>query len=189
MFFKLGPRALEMLQAPCYLNPALDRAQSGTTHSSSAYSASCGKTSAGTILPSFEHNCLKWSCRLYNAQRQLVGSIESPTRVMLPLIIRCLEKGRFSWNLEWWVSSVFLKLLSSIAPFLLSTRCFRPPSRGVTKGGAIPRPPKSPNNDTTTFFNTVHLLPKDLSFEHGGAKIAACPERHITSLRPCPQAW
>ena len=39
-----------------------DRAQSGTTHSGSVYSASWGNTCAGTILPSFEHNWLKWSC-------------------------------------------------------------------------------------------------------------------------------
>jgi len=26
-----------------------------------------------------------------------------------------------------------------------------------------------------TFFNTVHLLPKDLRFEHGGDKLASCP--------------
>jgi len=31
------------------------------------------------------------------------------------------------------------------------------------------RTPKSPNNFTGTFFNTVHLLPKDLRFEYGGA--------------------
>jgi len=28
--------------------------------------------------------------------------------------------------------------------------------------------PKNPNNVTSTFLNAVHLLPKDLSFEHGG---------------------
>jgi len=44
--------------------------------------------------------------------------------------------------------------------------------------------PENPNNITTTFFNTVDLLPKDLKFEHGGAKLASCPEHHITSLRP-----
>jgi len=32
---------------------------------------------------------------------------------------------------------------------------------------------------------TVHLLPKDLRFEHGGAKRASCPGRHIISLRLC----
>jgi len=44
--------------------------------------------------------------------------------------------------------------------------------------------PKSPSNLTSTFFNTVRLLPKDLSFEHEGAKLASCPGPHLTSLRP-----
>jgi len=44
--------------------------------------------------------------------------------------------------------------------------------------------PKSPNNVTSTFFNTVDLLPKDLRFEHGGGEIASCPGRHLSSLRP-----
>jgi len=58
------------------------------------------------------------------------------------------------------------------------------------KGGKIPRAPnhyggaKSPNNVTSTFFNTVHLLPEDLRFKHGGAKLASCSGRHLTSLRP-----
>ena len=45
--------------------------------------------------------------------------------------------------------------------------------------------PKSPNNVAGTFFNIVHMLPKDLRFEHGGAKRISCPGRHLTSLRPC----
>jgi len=36
----------------------------------------------------------------------------------------------------------------------------------------------------STFFNTVHLLQNDLRFEHEGAKVSFCPERHLTSLRP-----
>jgi len=72
------------------------------------------------------------------------------------------------------------------------------PARGVTRGkqgGTIPRAPnhyrgakrlrrasKSPNNITSTVFNTVHMILKDLSFEHGGAKLASCPGRHLTSL-------
>jgi len=44
---------------------------------------------------------------------------------------------------------------------------------------------KSPNSATSSFFNTVHLFPKDLKFEHGGAKLVSCPGRHLTSLRPC----
>jgi len=40
------------------------------------------------------------------------------------------------------------------------------------------------NNITSTVFSTVHMLPKDLRFEHEGAKLASCPGRHLTSLRP-----
>jgi len=43
--------------------------------------------------------------------------------------------------------------------------------------------PKSPNNVTITFFNTVYLLQKD-RFEHVLAKHASCPGPQITSLRP-----
>jgi len=31
------------------------------------------------------------------------------------------------------------------------------------------------NNATRTFFSTIHLLPKDLSFEHGSVKLASSP--------------
>jgi len=44
--------------------------------------------------------------------------------------------------------------------------------------------PKSPNNVTSTFFNTVYLFPKDLRFERGGSKLDSCPGRHLTSLCP-----
>jgi len=65
------------------------------------------------------------------------------------------------------------------------------------EGGIIPRAPyhcggrqmsagsrKRPNNFTSTFFNTVYFLPKDLRCEHGGAKLASCPGRRLSSLRP-----
>jgi len=54
-------------------------------------------------------------------------------------------------------------------------------------GGAetLRRAPKSPNNLTGTFFNTVNLPPKELRFQYGGAKRASCPGGHLTSLRPC----
>ena len=66
-------------------------------------------------------------------------------------------------------------------------------TRDVTRGegGTISRArnhcwgPKGHNNVICTFFKTVHLLPKDLRFEHGGAKLVSCPRRHLTSLRPC----
>jgi len=78
-------------------------------------------------------------------------------------------------------------------------------SRGVTKGqgGAITRAsnhsggtdilrgrrmtagtPKNLNHVTRTFFNTVHLLPRDLRLEHGGVKLASYSGRHVTTLRP-----
>ena len=36
--------------------------------------------------------------------------------------------------------------------------------------------PKSPNNVTSTFFNTVRLLPKDLRFEHRGPNFLLAPD-------------
>jgi len=38
--------------------------------------------------------------------------------------------------------------------------------------------PKTPNNVVNS-FSTVHLLPKDLKFEHGGAKLVSCPGRYL----------
>jgi len=43
---------------------------------------------------------------------------------------------------------------------------------------------KSPNSVTSIFFNTAHLLPKDLKFEHGGAKLVSCPGRHLLRYVP-----
>ena len=34
---------------------------------------------------------------------------------------------------------------------------------------------KSPNNITSTFFSAAHLLPKDIRFEHGRAKLVSYP--------------
>jgi len=91
-----------------------------------------------------------------------------------------------------------------ICSFLRAALCFN--QQGRNEGGrvgAIPRAPnhsgalkycdgrriiagapKSPNNVTSTFFNTVHLLPNDIRFEHGGAKLASCPGHHLSLLRP-----
>jgi len=48
--------------------------------------------------------------------------------------------------------------------------------------------PKSSKNVTTTFFNTVHLLPNDLKFEHGCAKLASCLLT-VTSVEMPPALW
>ena len=53
------------------------------------------------------------------------------------------------------------------------------PERRITLGAA-----KNPENITSTFFNTVHLLPEHLRFEHGDAKLASYPGHHLTSSRP-----
>jgi len=34
------------------------------------------------------------------------------------------------------------------------------------------------------YFNSVHLYPKNPKFEHGGAKLASCPGRHVTRYAP-----
>ena len=33
-------------------------------------------------------------------------------------------------------------------------------------------------------YSSLHLLPKHLSFEHGGAKLASCPGRYLKPLHP-----
>jgi len=55
--------------------------------------------------------------------------------------------------------------------------------RWITARGA-----KSPNNFTSTFCNTVHLLPKDFRFEHGPPNLLLDPNAILTSLRPCSVA-
>ena len=60
---------------------------------------------------------------------------------------------------------------------------FRAPNHCVS-AKALRGTPKSPKIVTTTFFNAIYLLPKDLRFEHWGARLASCPGRHLTSLRP-----
>jgi len=84
----------------------------------------------------------------------------------------------------------------AVYPLHVNQGCFDV-TRGY-KGGTIPQAPNhcgsaewlpgAPKNSsivTSTFFNAVHLLPKDLRFEHGGAKHASCPGRRLTSFRPC----
>ena len=87
----------------------------------------------------------------------------------------------------------FVACLSSFLQLPKFLTFFSIASRGVTRGckGAHFRErritagvPKTPNNAKSTFFNTVHLLPKDLRIEYGDAKLVSFPGRHLTSLRP-----
>jgi len=64
------------------------------------------------------------------------------------------------------------------------------PGRQITIGAPnlcwdtkrLRRVSKRPNNITSNVFNTVPELPKDLRFEHGGARVASCPGCLLTSL-------
>ena len=86
-----------------------------------------------------------------------------------------------SWN-EFWINIVCRGVTRG-------EREAQFPGRQITMGapiycGAL----KSPNSVTSTFFNTVHLVPKDLRFKHGGAKFASCFGRHLTSFHSWSQA-
>jgi len=58
--------------------------------------------------------------------------------------------------------------------------------RGMTARDAeqLRRRRKVPEMSQSNFFNTVHLLLKDLLFEHVGAKLTSCPGRHLTFYPP-----
>jgi len=60
------------------------------------------------------------------------------------------------------------------------------------EGGIMPQAPnhrgapKSPDNAASTFFNRVHLLPKDFRVEHGGAKLVSYTGGNLASVRLRP---
>ena len=61
-----------------------------------------------------------------------------------------------------------------------------PAASGVTRGAQFPGRRMNgegaeKSQQCQKYFNRVHLLPKDLRFEHWGAKLASCPGRHLTS--------
>ena len=79
--------------------------------------------------------------------------------------------------------------LSRVKAFFAGRLATEPSVRGLPRGAKrtghqITGGSEKPNNAARTFFNTVHLLPKDFMFEYGGAKLS-CPESHLTSVRPC----
>jgi len=108
-------------------------------------------------------------------------SVSNPCRIVF-------ENCRCSWNRSSWRSHLKICLFSE--NFLIVIAHHQGHNDGG-QGGIIPLAPnhcggpKSHNNFISTSFNAVHLLPKDLRFEHGGAKLASCPGRHLTSLRSC----
>jgi len=73
--------------------------------------------------------------------------------------------------------------------------------RGGGKGSIVPQAPNDYRGAKKSKqchkhvlqYSRLHLLPKDIKFEHGGAKRASCPGRCLTSLRPlsstCDKVW
>jgi len=87
------------------------------------------------------------------------------------------EKYLWNWKLHRWI------LVRGV------TRGAQFPGRWITMGRrSTAWCVKNPNNVASTFFTTIYLHPKDLRFEHGGTKLAFCPGRHLTLLRPLKSA-
>ena len=55
------------------------------------------------------------------------------------------------------------------------------------KGGTIPWAPKSPNDVTSSFFNTANFLSERPQVRTWGRQSVFFPRRHLTLLRPCYQ--
>jgi len=78
-----------------------------------------------------------------------------------------------TWEEEW-----YQKLDTTINIQDIYLPCGQGCNVGGDKGAQFPRcqmtagAPKIPNNVTSTLFNTVHLLPKDLKFKYGDDKPA-----------------
>jgi len=74
--------------------------------------------------------------------------------------------------------------------FTLKYNLYWPDNHGRNegcKGVTIPRASSHWGGEKSqqcrsAFCNTVYLLPKDLRFEHGGAKLVPCPGRQLTSV-------
>ena len=131
-----------------------------------------------------------------------LNCFQNPSSFLYQMSLSCVNHGsldvpRISFvSVVWCVKvSMDIQLFQcqhALTSFILAT--FIPTGRGVTRGGqgghnspgaeSLRGAPKSPNSVTNTL---LHLLPKDLGFVHGGARLASCPGRHLTSLRPCPQ--
>jgi len=101
-----------------------------------------------------------------------VVSLGSAQNLPPCLIIRCLEET-----------------LNSFRSLLPRLRCGQGRNqwrRGAQFPGAesLCGHRKVANMFISTFFNTEHLLPKDIRFEQEGAKLASCPGCHLASLLP-----
>jgi len=107
-------------------------------------------------------------------------SVKDPCRIVS-------KNCRRSWNRSSWhtdlkifyFQKIFWFLLHNTADVMNGGKGAQLPGRRNTAGEKIHK------NVISTFLKTVHLLQKDLKFEHVGAKCVSCPRLHLTSLRPC----
>jgi len=116
-----------------------------------------------------------------------VGSLKvwppSPKSVDFSLVLLFQNILLQSSNIR---KSVILKNVAILHPCSDQSRKVLQTSRGVARGGTIPRASKSRNSVASTFYNTLHLLRKTLGSNMGAPNLL-CPGRHLTSLRPCRQ--
>jgi len=116
----------------------------------------------------------------------------SPRNVFHKYFQNFFQANKKKMRCFWWpVLQQFHKSLTIVKYHVASKGVTRGkgaqfPGRQITMGtpNHCGEAPKSPSNVTNTFCNTDCLLPKDLKFEHGGAKLASGPGRNLTSLRP-----
>ena len=94
---------------------------------------------------------------------------------------------RFSWNRSSLRSDLKIFYFREMFHVLLNN------NRDLTRGA---RGENSPDTESLLvtkksqqchkhFFERAQLLPRDVRFEHGGAKLVSCPRLHLTWLRPC----
>ena len=92
-----------------------------------------------------------------------------------------------TWRTHQWCKCdfIFATADNSLTPFNTVIRGEGRQGGNISPGAESLRgASKSPNNVASTFYSAAHLLPKDFLFEHGSAKLASYPGRHLTSLRP-----
>jgi len=111
-----------------------------------------------------------------------------PTRGPVEGFVRSILSFSYSDKYPtYWQPSLILIIFN--LPFSMQEVLSTTLTSGITRGLQFSgRPvtmgaPKSHSNVTSTFFNTLQLLPKYLRFERGDAKLASCPGCHLTLLR------
>jgi len=86
-------------------------------------------------------------------------------------------------HIGWWSNSKFVESDRIVSSGCYGNSC----NQGRNEGGAIPWVTMGGGKKSQQchkYFLQYSLLPKIPRCEYGGAKLASCPGRHLTSLRP-----